>query len=538
MASHDPESFPPKKAADQWQETALAADSTELASDARAAAEAEHKMSLLDGIRAYPKAVAWSVIISTATTMDGYDTGFLTSLLGLPAFRQQFGHLKGDDYVISPSWQSAIGNSSGVGIFVGVLINGWLTEYLGHRRILMACYVLITGLVFIPFFAPNVGVLVAGEVLCGLVWGQFSITGATYASEVCPLPLRAYLTSYINITWILGQFVAAVVLRGVTNVQGQWAYRIPFAVQWVWPIPLCLGVYFAPESPWWLVRQDRLDEAEAVIKRLTSQKRTSDSRPHPPVDAKQAVAMLVHTNQLEQAYESGTSYWDLFKGVNRRRTEIACMAWCIQNGYDTYFFEQAGLSTVYAFDLTVGDRLIALTGTALSWVMLTLFGRRTIYMIGISCNVCLLLAIGFSSLSHANAGAWAQSILLMCWPLITSLSVGSVAFAIVSEVGSTRLRAKTIAIARNSWNLLNIIFGVVMPYLINPDAAGLKGKAAFIFVFLGILCLGYVWFRLPETKHRTYEELDLLFMQRVPTRDFKKTAVAAYQEDIHKTVGV
>lgn len=66
-----------------WLESTVAADGTELANDARAAAEAEHKMSLMDGIRAYPRAVAWSVVISTATTMDGYDTGFLSSLLGL-----------------------------------------------------------------------------------------------------------------------------------------------------------------------------------------------------------------------------------------------------------------------------------------------------------------------------------------------------------------------------------------------------------------------------------------------------------------------
>lgn len=184
----------------------------------------------------------------------------------------------------------------------------------------MGCYVLITGLVFIPFFAPTVGVLVAGEILCGIIWGQFSITGATYASEVCPLPLRAYLTSYINITWIIGQFIAACVLRGVTNMSGAWAYRIPFAIQWVWPIPLFIGVYFAPESPWWLVRKDRLDKAEAALKRLTRS----------GFETKQTLAMLVHTNQLEQMYETGTSYLDCFRGVDLRRTEIACMAWAVQ----------------------------------------------------------------------------------------------------------------------------------------------------------------------------------------------------------------
>ncbi len=86
----------------------------------------------------------------------------------------------------------------------------------------------------------------------------------------------------------------------------------------------------------------------------------------------------------------------------------------------------------------------------------------------------------------------------------------------------------------NSFNLLNIIFGSVMPYLFNPNEANLKGKAAFIFVFLGICCLFYVIFRLPELKNRSYEELDILFLRKVKARDFKKAVVYAYQEDIQK----
>lgn len=183
----------------------------------------------------------------------------------------------------------------------------------------MGSYVLLTGLIFIPFFAPSLPVLLVGEILCGLCWGQFSITGATYASEVCPISLRAYLASFINITWIIGQLISAGVLRGVSGMEGKWAYKIPFAVQWVWPVPLFIGVYFAPESPWWLVRKDRLDKAEEQLKRLTN-----------GVDTKKTVAMMVHTNRLELAVESGTTYFDCFKGIDLRRTEIACMAWGIQ----------------------------------------------------------------------------------------------------------------------------------------------------------------------------------------------------------------
>jgi hypothetical protein len=58
----------------------------QLARDAQTAANAEKSMTLWEGMKAYPKAAGWSVVISLATTMDGYDTGFLGALLGLVSF--------------------------------------------------------------------------------------------------------------------------------------------------------------------------------------------------------------------------------------------------------------------------------------------------------------------------------------------------------------------------------------------------------------------------------------------------------------------
>lgn len=105
----------------------------------------------------------------------------------------------------------------------------------------------------------------------------------------------------------------------------EWSFRIPYALQWMWPVPLILGIFFAPESPWWLVRKGKLDEAKKSLLRLTTKHDETD------FDADETVAMMVHTAALEERITAGVSYWDCFRGVDLRRTEIVCCVWAIQN---------------------------------------------------------------------------------------------------------------------------------------------------------------------------------------------------------------
>jgi hypothetical protein len=125
------------------------------------------------------------------------------------------------------------------------------------------------------------------------------------------------LFNSVNLTWAFGQLVGAGVQSGVSGITTEWAYRIPFAIQWIWPIPIALLAYFAPESPWHLVRIGDNEGALRSIKRLSSSKPDSENRAQ--------LAMMQHTNQLEMDISAGTSYWDCFKGIDRRRTEIVCM---------------------------------------------------------------------------------------------------------------------------------------------------------------------------------------------------------------------
>lgn len=80
-------------------------------------------------------------------------------------------------------------------------------------------------------------------------------------------------------------------------------------------------IFFAPESPWVLVRKDRLEDAKRMIKRLGT--KTDD-------EANGSLAMMLHTVKLENEITAGSNYWDCFKGVDLRRTEICCVAFAGQ----------------------------------------------------------------------------------------------------------------------------------------------------------------------------------------------------------------
>ena len=208
------------------------------------------------------------------------------------------------------------------------------------------------------FFARSFGVLLAGELLGGLVLGTYAVI-APYASEVCPIALRGVLTSYVNLCFVMGQLIANGIIAGTHNITSHWAYSAPFAAQWFWPVVILAGLPFAPESPWWLVRKGREDDALQALRRLAA-----DS-----VDVKATLAVIIETDRLEQELEAGSTYLDCFKKINIHRTEIAIGVYSIQVisgiylvGYATYFFELAGLPDDQAFDMGVGFLAVGFVG--------------------------------------------------------------------------------------------------------------------------------------------------------------------------------
>jgi SP family general alpha glucoside:H+ symporter-like MFS transporter len=137
-------------------------------------------------------------------------------------------------------------------------------------------------------------------------------------------PLYLVLIHLPNTYRGLGQLIGVGVVRSLLNRADEWSFRLPYALQWIWPVPLFIGVCLAPESPWWLVRKGRFEDAKHALERLTSRNRETD------FDADETIDMMRHTTELEKEITSGSNYWDCFKGTDLRRTEIVCFVWMIR----------------------------------------------------------------------------------------------------------------------------------------------------------------------------------------------------------------
>ncbi|KAL8277833.1 hypothetical protein RQP46_009816 [Phenoliferia psychrophenolica] len=481
---------------------------------AKAATDKEHNMSLLEGIRLYPKAVAWSILISTCIAMEGYDVCLLSNFYAFDQFNRKYGtQLADGTYQVSAAWQAGLSNGANVGEIIGLFLNGWISERYGYRKTVMGCLLFLTAFISISFTAQNVETLQVFEILCGIPWGVFQTLTITYASEVCPVALRGYLTTYVNFCWGLGQVIGIGVIKAMIGRTDEWAYRIPFGLQWMWPIPLFIGVYLAPESPWWLVRHGRLEDAKHNLLRLTSRNRETD------FDADETLAMMQHTTLIEE--------------------RIVCMCWAIQNlcgnsfsGYSAYFFRQAGLPGATSYDFALGQYGINMAGVFGAWFLMSRgIGRRTLYLYG-QCGLCvILLCMGFLGLvpkEHKDSAAFATGGLMLCWALVYQCTVGTVAYSLVSELSSRRLLIKSVVLGRNLYNIVGIACSVLTPYMLNPSAWNWGNYAGFFWGGSAFLCIIYTYFRIPEPTGRSFAELDLLFERGVSARNFAKTNVDVF----------
>lgn len=176
-------------------------------------------------------------------------------------------------------------------------------------------------------------------------------------------------------------------------------------------------------------------------------------------------------------------------------------------------------------------------GTISSWWTMQYFGRRTLYLAGLFAMMIVLAGVGGSGFSNSTDASWAAGSLLVVYSFFYQFSVGPVCYCIVAEIPSTRMRAKTIVLARNAYNIIGIVNNVIVPRMLSPIAWDWGRKTGFFFTGACALCILWTYFRLPEPKGRTYGELNALFEGRVSARKFSSTEVDLFNKGTEDSLG-
>ncbi|KAL2174034.1 general substrate transporter [Thermothelomyces heterothallicus CBS 202.75] len=501
--------------------------------DAVAAENAEHNMTVLEAVRAYPMASFWAFVMSFTIIMESYDVFLIGNFVALPAFIRKYGEYSAEKNVtvIVPHWQSALQVSGQLGALIGVFVAGPLTSRIGYRWATITGLMLLNAFIFTFYFAESMPVIFLAQLLEGVPWGIFIANAPAYCSEIVPIKLRAPVTQMLQMFWAVGSIIVGAVTYVYNQIEHERAYKIPIALQWMFPTPLAILMFIAPESPWWLVRKGRLEEAAKSVERLGRRSRLNSG---------ETVAMMRRVVDLEKS-EGEPSFWELFRGTDTYRTLIVCGAYASQNltgnliaNQAVYFFEQAGVSTNTAFALGLITSALQMVFVMLSWILTTYFGRRSIYLWGTFVNVVLLLALGIAGSigdPKATSASLAQASLGLIISVLFTFGAAPASWVIIGETSSIRLRPLTTGIGRASYYVVEIPCIFLGSYMLNPTGGNLGGKCGYVWAGTGLFCLIVAFFYLPEMKGRSYREIDILFRRKVPARKWKKTVVDAEDDE-------
>lgn len=153
-------------------------------------------------------------------------------------------------------------------------------------------------------------------------------------------------------------------------------------------------------------------------------------------------------------------------------------------------------------------------------------GRRAIYLYGLGILFTLLVVVGVMGVLGTSRGpSLAAGTLLMVYTFVYDITVGPVCYSLVADIPSTRLKIKTVVLARNLYNIGGIINNIIMPRMLLNTNWNWGAKTGFFWAGACLLLFIYHFFRLPEPKGRTYGEMDVLFENRISAREFHKTQV-------------
>lgn len=435
-----------------------------------------------------------TIVTAVGGFLFGFDNGSISGSTGDLTER----------FSLSPAALGWVTSSLIVGCIVGVLIAGRLSDAIGRRRVLLG-----TALVFLigtlgEAFAPSSGMLVAARIFVGIGIGTETTIAPLYIAEVAPARLRGRLVSFNQFFNTIGNlviFTISAIIANTTshafNVDSGW--RVIFATGLVPAVAFVLLLRFIPESPRWLVRHGRDEQALAVLARIL-----------PGGDPAAALEEVRQT----VTQESGSGFRELWRPGLRKALAVGFGAALFQQitGINAIFyyapdiFRSAGFGNGAATWSTVLFGIVLVLATLVSMWVIDRVGRRTLLLAGSVGMTVFLAAIGTVFLAaHPNGPLLVT--LVLAYVAVFAVSFGTVAYVLIAEIFPTNVRGAAASIATLALWGGDYLVSQFFPIL----TADISSSATFyLFSGIALLSLVFVLTLVPETKGRTLEQIEAI----------------------------
>ncbi|KAJ5103858.1 sugar transporter [Penicillium argentinense] len=463
-----------------------------------------------------------AIIATVGGMLFGFDISSMSAIIGTSQYIDYFDNPHGVR-------QGAINSALAAGSVIGSLMAGPVSDKIGRRdSIFFAGFWWLIGTA-VQAGVNSFGSLMAGRVLNGICVGITSSQVPVYLAEITKKEKRGSIIVIQQLAIEWGIFIMFFIGYGCSFIPGPPSFRLAWGLQFVPCVILMIGLPFLPESPRWLAKVDRTEEAITTLARIQAGGNVDD-----PL----VVAEWEEITTVLAAERSAAPGWRKFfyNGMWRRTMAgFTVQAWQQMSGanvmtyYVVYVFQMANMTGNILLISSGIQYALFIIFTSIMFFFIDKTGRRTLLMYGaIGMALCHFVVGGVLSAgeyvpdgvdNNLNVlirvkGPKAHTVIAFCYLLIIiyALTLAPVAWVYAAEVWSLETRAIGMSIAAVGNWLFNFALGLFVP----PGFANITWK---LFIVFGILCVAaavQVFFTYPETCGKTIEEVEELFSDGGP----------------------
>ncbi|OJD39880.1 sugar transporter protein [Diplodia corticola] len=483
----------------------------------------------------HPYAWLFSAFAALGACLYGYDGVYFTGVSEMGVFLEHFGTPKADgsgDYEIKPAELAVMTSMINVGELVGSLTAAPLNDFLGRKGVfLVGAVTVIVGVILQLSTDHSHAYIIGGRIILGYGVGAFSSTSPLYIGEVAPTHIRGPLLMCWQLTLSVSQIVAAAINRGTESLTTTAAYRIPMAVQLIFPLLVLTFLWWVPESPRWLLRKGKGEKCDDALHLIHREDKAYSSH----------ADMLALQKDLddEAALAKNSSWLDLVRDpIERRKVLYSAGALIAQqiNGIQWFYYFGTNFSQAIGLDdpflMTLIVFIIQVVVVFAAVLCANKLPRRPLLLITTGIMAVSIFIVGCLGIPGGDVSeTFGKVIISFVIIEITAFNFawGPLGWTIASEMAVGRNRNKIYAIAVACFWVTVWVIVFTLPYLYYK--AHLGPKTGFVYTGLCFVSLAYVWFCVGEVTGRTMEEINDFFMKGIPAREWAQQPRKPHPED-------